>query len=77
MTSTNGVNDIHEWRYHRMPELLGTGLGFEVRTEEELETALSAALANLESFSILNIHLGQLDISRALARLTSGLKALV
>jgi indolepyruvate decarboxylase len=70
-------NDIHEWRYHRMPELLGTGLGFEVRTEEELETALSAALANLESFSILNIHLGQLDISRALARLTSGLKALV
>ncbi len=67
-------NDVHEWHYHRLPELLGTGLGFDVVTEGDLENALVAALANLDSFSILNVHLDQADISPALARLTSGLK---
>ena len=36
-------NDIHEWAYHKVPELLGAGLGLEVRTEDELDSALTAA----------------------------------
>jgi indolepyruvate decarboxylase len=72
--SEGDFNDVYEWQYHRLPELFGTGLGLEVRTEGELADALVAALANTDSFSILNIHLDQLDVSPALARLTSGLK---
>jgi indolepyruvate decarboxylase len=66
-------NDIHDWAFHKIPEVLGVGLGLEVRTEEELDTALGAALANTASFSLLNVHLDPLDKSPALARLTERL----
>lgn len=62
-------NDVLNWNYHRMPDLLGGGWGFEVRTETELEKAVSAALANKDSFSLLNVHLEPLDASPALRRL--------
>ncbi len=62
-------NDIHPWQYHRIPEVLGGGWGFEVRTEGELEDALRAALANTSSFSLLNVHLDPWDCSPALERL--------
>src|SRR5690606_33158782 len=32
-------NDVLEWSYHRIPEVLGAGLGLEVRTEDELDAA--------------------------------------
>ena len=66
-------NDIPNWNYHQLPELLGGGWGFEVHTEGDLDQALNAALANKESFSLLNIHLGKLDISPALQRLAAKL----
>ena len=66
-------NDIHEWAYHKIPEVLGVGLGIEVRTEGELDDALRAALANVGSFSLLNVHLDRLDRSPALARLADRL----
>ena len=66
-------NDIHNWQYHKMPELLGAGLGFEVHTEGELEQAFKAAFANQDSFSILNVHLDKLDVSPALKRLAERL----
>jgi len=62
-------NDIPDWHYHRLPELLGAGQGFEVRTEAELDQALAAAFANTAAFSIVNIHLDAHDISPALRRL--------
>lgn len=62
-------NDIHNWAYHKMPELLGTGLGIEVHNEAELDAALDAAVANTSSFSLLNVHLDKLDRSPALDRL--------
>jgi indolepyruvate decarboxylase len=64
-------NDILDWKYHRMPDLLGGGWGFEVRTETELDQALTAALANQDAFSLLNVHLEPTDISPALDRLAS------
>lgn len=66
-------NDIQNWNYHRMPELLGAGWGFEVQTEGDLEKAFRAALANVDSFSILNVHLEKLDVSPALKRLAARL----
>jgi indolepyruvate decarboxylase len=66
-------NDILNWNYHRMPDLLGGGWGFEVHTEGELDQALNAAIANQDAFSILNVHLEPNDISQALKRLAEGL----
>lgn len=66
-------NDIHNWQYHRLPELLGSGCGFEVHTEGDLEKAFRAALANVDCFSILNVHLDKLDVSPALKRLAARL----
>ncbi len=66
-------NDIHNWQYHRMPELLGAGWGFEVHTEGDLEKAFKAAMANQDSFSLLNVHLDKLDVSPALQRLAERL----
>lgn len=66
-------NDIPNWEYHRLPDLLGGGWGFEVRTEGELDQALKAAINNEDTFSLLNIHLEQNDISPALSRLAKRL----
>ena len=66
-------NDIHEWAFHKIPEVLGAGLGLEVRTEGELDAALEAALANTASFSLLNVHLDPMDRSPALERLATRL----
>ena len=66
-------NDIHDWAYHKIPEVLGTGLGLEVRTEGQLGAALDAAMANATSFSLLTVHLDPLDRSPALDRLTKKL----
>jgi indolepyruvate decarboxylase len=66
-------NDIHVWAYHKIPEVLGSGLGLEVRNEGELESALERAVANTSSFSLLNVHLDPLDKSPALERLASKL----
>jgi indolepyruvate decarboxylase len=63
-------NDIPNWNYHRLPDLVGGGWGFEIHTEGELDQALKAALQNNDTFSLLNIHLEPRDISPALERLT-------
>ena len=66
-------NDILNWNYHRMPDLLGSGWGFEVFTEGDLEKAFKAAFANQDSFSLLNVHLDKHDVSPALKRLAARL----
>jgi indolepyruvate decarboxylase len=62
-------NDILNWNYHRLPDLLGKGWGFEVNSNGELKQAMQAAIAHLDSFSILNVHLEPNDVSPALRRL--------
>ncbi len=62
-------NDIPNWEYHRLPDLLGGGRGFECRTEGEFHDALAAAVANRDSFTLINCHLDPLDTSPALIRL--------
>src|SRR5258705_4368664 len=58
-------NDIQEWAFHKIPEVFGTGLGLEVRTEGELDAALKQAMAHTSSFSLLNVHLDKYDRSPA------------
>ncbi len=66
-------NDVHPWQYSRIPDVLGAGQGFIVRTEEELDKALIAAEKNTDSFSILDVRLDPHDLSPALQRLAQRL----
>jgi indolepyruvate decarboxylase len=70
-------NDILDWQYHKIPELLGAGLGLEVHTEGQLEQALDRAVANTASFTLLNVHLAPMDRSPALERLAAKLSKIV
>ncbi|MEQ8634910.1 alpha-keto acid decarboxylase family protein [Gimesia maris] len=62
-------NDIPDWKYHNITDLIGGGWGFEVSTEGDLEKAIKAALANKDSLSVINVHLKPTDVSPALTRL--------
>jgi indolepyruvate decarboxylase len=62
-------NDILNWQFSKVPDVLGAGQGFRVRTVGELRAALDAAMANTESYSILDVDLSPTDMSPALARL--------
>ncbi|OGI03815.1 MAG: hypothetical protein A2Y25_07335 [Candidatus Melainabacteria bacterium GWF2_37_15] len=67
-------NDINNWNYHLVPDLIGSGVGLEVKTEQELEEALITAENNTDSFSIINVHFDKFDKSPTLYRLTSQVK---
>jgi len=66
-------NDLWAWNYHRLPEILAAGRGFEIETEEQLDQALRAAQRYTEGFSLLEVRLDPLDRSPALQRLTERL----
>jgi indolepyruvate decarboxylase len=68
-------NDIHDWAYHRMPELLRSGWGAEVATEDELEISLARARKERGALCVLNVHLDKLDRSDALERLGKRMSA--
>jgi indolepyruvate decarboxylase len=70
-------NDIQDWAYHKVPAVVGAGLGLEVRTVGELDSALRAAQENLASFSLINVHLDPYDRSPALERLAQKLSQIV
>ncbi len=67
-------NDIAEWQPHRIGELFGPVRGFDIRTEEEFDEAIKTALAGHSCPSVLNVHLGQLDASPAMRRLTEHMR---
>ena len=66
-------NDIHLWNYSRIPEVLGTGKGYDISTETQLENALQEVQKYTDSFCILDVHLDPEDRSLALERLTTAL----
>lgn len=66
-------NDVLSWQYSRLPEVLGSGTGYVVKTEEQLAAALTTARAYTKSFSILDVQLEADDLSPALRRLTAAL----
>jgi indolepyruvate decarboxylase len=66
-------NDLWVWKYHRLPEILGAGRGFEVETEEQLDRALICAGKSVDGFCLLDVRLEPLDRSPALQRLAERL----
>jgi TPP-dependent 2-oxoacid decarboxylase len=59
-------NEIARWKYHRITEVFG-GRGYEVRTEDQLEAALSEAAASQE-LSLIEVHIDRDDISPTFQR---------
>ncbi|CAE7226149.1 ipdC [Symbiodinium pilosum] len=50
-------NDIQPWSYSKLPELVGGGKGYEVRTEGEFDAALRAAWADDSGPSLIHARL--------------------
>jgi indolepyruvate decarboxylase len=67
-------NDVHPWQYHKLPEVLGGGTGYEVHAEDELDAALNRAWADTSGPSLLQVHIAPDDISIALRRLAEKLR---
>jgi len=65
-------NDIPSLAVDRLPEVFGTGLGFNVRTEQELDDALTASFAS-DQLCMLRVHLPRDGRSAALSRLGAAL----
>jgi TPP-dependent 2-oxoacid decarboxylase len=63
-------NDVLNWHYSRLSEVFGSGQGFNIRTEGQLETALYFASQHTGSFCILDVQLEPDDTSSSLKRLT-------
>ncbi|HEY3861479.1 MAG TPA: thiamine pyrophosphate-binding protein [Verrucomicrobiae bacterium] len=66
-------NDVPPWNYHLLPDLIGSGAGYSVETEEQLETGLRLAERETDTFTVLDVHLHPLDRSPALHRLARNL----
>jgi indolepyruvate decarboxylase len=66
-------NDINPWQYQLLPQVLGGGTGYEVRTEGEFDAAIARALADTSGLSIIRAHIGVDDRSVTLDRLAAGL----
>jgi indolepyruvate decarboxylase len=62
-------NDVLQWQYSRLPEVFGAGRGFVVRTEAQLEDALTESRRWTKSFCLLDVQLDPGDRSPALERL--------
>jgi indolepyruvate decarboxylase len=67
-------NDIQPWRYHQLPQVFGESWSCEVRTEAELESALTQARLNT-SLSLIEVHLERHDWSFGVQRLGESLRA--
>ena len=70
-------NDINVWQYQTLPQVLGGGKGYEVRTEGEFDKALSAAQSNETEVNLIRVHIGREDHSLTLDRLGAGLAKIV
>lgn len=66
-------NDLIAWNYHVLPRVLGSGRGFLVETEGQLEEALHEAERTTETFSLIDVRLDTHDRSPALHRLARNL----
>jgi indolepyruvate decarboxylase len=66
-------NDINPWQYQLLPQVLGGGTGWEVRTEGEFDEAIGRALADTTAMNLIRVHLARDDRSTTLDRLTTNL----
>lgn len=68
-------NDIPQWKYHKLPEAFGGGVGMEVRTEGELESALDNAANNRHSLMLIEVHLDPYDVSEGFSSMCEAFRS--
>jgi indolepyruvate decarboxylase len=68
-------NEILPWHYHRLPQVFGGGMGYEVRTKVEFDHALQSAIADTHAMSLIQVHLDRNDRSATLERLAKKLSS--
>lgn len=61
----NDYNNIASWKYHKLPEILGDGIGYDVHTEDQLDQALEHALKS-DKLTLIEVHLDRFDCSDSL-----------
>ena len=66
-------NDIHEWQYEKICDLLGGGVGHRVGTFGELVRALKTAVDDHTQVHVLNVLLDPGDCSKAMKRVAQRL----
>lgn len=64
-------NNIQSWNFENVPQVVGGGVGYKVRTEEELEEATSKALMMKDAPTIINVIIDQDDCTPALKMVLS------
>jgi len=62
-------NDIHNWHYERICDLIGGGIGNVIQTQTEFEETLAKALADSNHLYVLNVLLDPADRSPGMVRL--------
>jgi indolepyruvate decarboxylase len=65
-------NNIQDWQYEKLPELMGGGQGFKVNTETEFEEAINKGLKS-DVLTVVNCMIDPLDVSPALKRFGTSL----
>ncbi len=68
-----GFNDMQQWNFSALPDVIQSGRSFLVRALGELEDALQAGRDRNGEFVLLDVRLDKLDFSPALQRLGQGL----
>ncbi|MFO0885134.1 MAG: thiamine pyrophosphate-binding protein [Pirellulales bacterium] len=66
-------NEIHPWRYAELTKVLSGGTGYEVSTEGDFDSALTAAWNDRNGLSLIHVHLPHDDASGGLRRLAQRL----
>lgn len=66
-------NNIHEWRYEKVCELIGDETGVRIRTHGEFVESLNRALRDPSTLYVLNILLDPADRSVGMRRLVERL----
>ncbi|HET8721343.1 MAG TPA: thiamine pyrophosphate-binding protein [Nitrospira sp.] len=62
-------NDLHDWHYERICDLIGGGIGAVIKTQQEFEHTLAKALADPRQLYVLNVLLDPADRSPGMIRL--------
>ena len=66
-------NDVKTWEYSRIPDILKTGRGFNIKTEDNLEEALQLSRQYTEDICILDVQVDSDDKSLAFQRMAKAL----
>lgn len=72
MIVQGAFNEIVNWNYHKITELIGGGTGYKITTEDELESGINEWIKT-NDLIVLNCILNPTDVSFALKRFTESL----